>query len=141
MPSAINRKEILSRFIKEVWTDGNLTATDKYVAESYTIHHDPGDPWDKKQLDLEGYKERVRISRAPFPDQCFDIQEMFEDGDAVVMTWLWTATHQGSLPGFPASGKTIRMSGITVYYFTGDRVTGHWQIADRLSVYHQLSAR
>lgn len=136
-----NRKEILSRFLKEVWTDGDISAADKYVAESYTIHHDPGDPWDKQQLDLAGYKERVRVSRAPFPDQRFDVQELFADGDAVVVTWLWSATHQGSLPGFPATGKTIRMSGITVYYFSGDRVTGHWQLTDRLGVFRQLSGR
>jgi steroid delta-isomerase-like uncharacterized protein len=139
--SLSHRKKILARFLKEVWTDGDVSAADKYVAAPYTIHHDPGDPWDTKQLDLEGYKERVRVSRAPFPDQRFDIEEMFEDGDAVVVTWRWSATHQGSLPGFPASGKTIRMSGATVYYFSGDRVTGHWQITDRLGVYRQLSGR
>jgi steroid delta-isomerase-like uncharacterized protein len=136
-----DRKEILLKFLKEVWTDGDVSAADKYVAERYTIHHDPGDPWEKKELDLEGYKERVRISRMPFPDQRFDVQELFADGDAVVVTWLWSATHQGSLPGFPASGKKILMSGVTVYYFDGVRVTGHWQITDRLGVYRQLSSR
>ena len=77
-------------------------------------------------------------SRAAFPDQRFDLQELFADGGAVVMTWLWTGTHRGDLPGFPATGKTIRMSGATVYYFDGDRLTGHWQITDRLGVYQQL---
>jgi steroid delta-isomerase-like uncharacterized protein len=136
-----NRKEILRQFLKEVWSDGDAEAADKYVAPVYTIHHDPGDPWEKKQLDLGGYKERVRTSHAPFPDQRFDLQELFADGDAVVVTWLWTATHQGPLPGFPASGKTIRMSGATVYYFDQMRVTGHWQITDRLGVYRQLTGR
>ena len=132
MAPTSSRKEILSRFLKEVWTDGDVSAAEKYVAAFYTIHHDPGDPWDAKQLDLDGYKERLRVSRAPFPDQ---------DGDAVVVTWHWTATHQGALPGFPPTGKIIRMSGATVYYFSGDRLTGHWQITDRLGVYRQLSAK
>lgn len=91
------------------------------------------------QLDIAGFKERVRQSRAPFPDQRFDVQEMFADGEAVVVTWLWSATHQGDLPGFPATGKPIRMSGATVYYFDEtDRIAGHWQITDRLGVYQQL---
>jgi hypothetical protein len=31
------------------------------------------------------------------------------------------------------------MSGMTVYDFdTADRLSGHWQIADRLGVYQQL---
>ena len=76
--------------------------------------------------------------RAAFPDQTFDIQELFADGDAVVMTWLWSATHAGEIPGFPATGRRITMSGATVYYFAGSRLTGHWQITDRLGVYQQL---
>jgi len=131
-------KEILTEFTREVWSEGNIEAADKYITPKYTIHHDPGDPWDKKELDLEGYKDRVRVLRGPFPDQNFSIQGLFADGNAVVMTWLWTATHKGDIPGFPASGKQIKMSGATVYYFDGDRLTGHWQITDRLGVYQQL---
>ncbi len=138
MPNADTAKKILTRFLQEVWTEGNLDAVDKYIAPRYTIRHDPGDPWEKKELDLAGFKERVRLSRAPFPDQCFEIQGLFADGDAVVVTWLWTGTHLGDIPGFPATGKPISMSGASVYYFDGDLLTGHWQITDRLGVYQQL---
>ena len=31
------------------------------------------------------------------------------------------------------------MSGLTLYSFDGDRLSGHWQVADRLSIYRQLS--
>jgi predicted ester cyclase len=131
-------KDLLTRFIQEVWNDGDASAADRYIAPLYTIHHDPGDPWDKKVLDLEGYKERVRLSRAPFPDQAFTIQGLFEDGDAVVMTWLWAATHLDDIPGFPATGRRLQMSGATVYFLENGRFTGHWQITDRLGVYTQL---
>ena len=55
-----------------------------------------------------------------------------------MITWLWTASHRGDIPGFPATGKNVKMSGATVYYFDGGRLTGHWQITDRLGVYMQL---
>jgi steroid delta-isomerase-like uncharacterized protein len=132
------RKQILTAFIREIWNEGNLDSADKYLAQRYTIHHDPGDPWDQKELSLAEYKERARISRAPFPDQIFEIQELFFNDAGVVMTWLWHGTHTGDLPGFPATGKTIKMSGATVYYFDGERISGHWQIADRLGVFQQL---
>jgi steroid delta-isomerase-like uncharacterized protein len=132
------RKEIITRFIQEIWNEGNVEAADQYVAPKYTVFHDPGDPWNKQELDLKGYKDRVRLSRAPFPDQRFALQELFADGNAVAVTWLWTGTHRGDMPGFPATGRVIAMSGITVYYFDGDRLTGHWQITDRLGVYQQL---
>ena len=138
MPMCGNLKEILTRFTSQVWSQGDIEASDKYIAPRYTIHHDPGDPWEGQELDLTGYKERVKILRAPFPDQFFDIQGLFVDCNAVAMTWLWSATHIGDIPGFPATGKQIKMSGATVYYFDGGRLTGHWQITDRLGVYQQL---
>jgi predicted ester cyclase len=131
-------KEILAEFIREVWSEGLADRADQYLGLQYVIHHDPGDPWEHQALDLAGYKERVRISRAPFPDQRFEIQESFADGSAVVITWRWSGTHLGDMPGFLATGKIIQMTGATVYYFKGERITVHWQIADRLGVYQQL---
>jgi steroid delta-isomerase-like uncharacterized protein len=138
MVSSERRKEILVEFIREVWNEGKVDSADKYLAPRYTIRHDPGDAWEGKELDLTAYKERVRLSRAPFPDQVFAIQELFADGNGVVMTWHWTGTHLGDMPGFPATGKPIQMTGATVYYFEGERITGHWQIVDRLGVFQQL---
>ncbi len=136
METGDRNKKILAEFVREVWSEGDIERSDKYLAPLYTIYHDPGDPWDKKELDVAGYKERVRLLRAPFPDQCFEIKELFADGNAVVMIWFWTGMHKGDIPGFPASAKQIQMSGATVYYFKDDKITGHWQITDRLGVYH-----
>jgi len=133
------QKEILQAFIREVWNEGRLEAVERYLAPRYTIHHDPGDAWEGKELDQEGFRERLRLSRAPFPDQRFEILELFGDGSAVVMTWTWKGTHRGELAGFQPSGKIVEMSGATVYYFDeNERICGHWQIADRLGVFQQL---
>jgi steroid delta-isomerase-like uncharacterized protein len=140
-PTLSHRKQILSRFLQQVWNEGDADAVDRYLAPLYTIHHDPGDSWHAQELDRDGFRHRLQVSRAPFPDQHFTMQDLLEDGDAIAVTWLWSATHRGDVAGFSASGKTIRMSGATIYYFDADdRLTGHWQISDRLGVYQQLSA-
>ncbi len=136
----MDRRTLLTQFSQQVWSEGNIDACDSYLGESYFIHHDPGDPWNHRQLSRAEFKERVRLSRAPFPDQRFELQEVLADGSAVAATWLWTGTHAGDFPGFPASVEQIKMSGATVYYFDGDRIVGHWQIADRLSVLQQLQS-
>lgn len=139
MPRQIDRRVILASFLRDVWSDGKAELCANYLAASYTIHHDPGDPWDGRTLDLAGFEDRVRRSREPFPDQRFDVQRMFDDGNAIAVIWLWSATHKGDIAGFPATGKPIHMSGATVYYFDdNDRLTGHWQVTDRLGVYQQL---
>src|SRR5262249_12498833 len=126
-------------FLQEVWSGGNIAEADAYLAEAYIIHHDPGDPWEGQSLDIEGFKMRAALSRAPFADQLFEIQEMIAEAGKVVATWLWSARHTGDYPGFPATGKPITASGITIYYFDDrGRITGHWQVADRLGIFQQL---
>jgi predicted ester cyclase len=133
------RKSRLRRFLREVWDEGRAEAADAYVAPSYAVAHDPGDPWDGRTLDLDGFKDRVRRSRAPCPDQAFLIEQLVEDGDTVVATWRWTATHLGEIAGFPPTGKTLTMSGATAYRFDdADRLISHWQIVDRLGLFQQL---
>ena len=136
--AAAANRDLLTQFLAEVWNAGNIEASETCIAPKYTIHHDPGDPWDKRELDLAQYKERVRLSRAPFPDQCFTVKDMLAEPHKVVVTWLWTATHKGDIPGFPATGNQIKMSGATVYYIDQGRLTGHWQVTDRLGVFMQL---
>jgi predicted ester cyclase len=139
--SGVMLKRLIGAFVHEVWDQGDVEAAGCYLASRYTIHHDPGDPWEGRGLDLDGYKERVRLSRAPFPDQKFNIQPLCADGDAVVMTWLWSGTHVGDIPGFAATGRIISMSGATTYFFTPEQtLSGHWQVTDRLGVWRQLQA-
>jgi steroid delta-isomerase-like uncharacterized protein len=136
----MTRKQILRDFLEAVWNQGEVEACDLFLADRYTITHDPGDPWDGQTLDREGFKQRVTISRAPCPDQVFDIQSLTEEDDRVVVAWLWRATHQGDIAGFPPTGRILTMSGITVYAFEGDRICGHWQAVDRLGLFRRLAA-
>ena len=132
------KADIVRKLIEKVWNQGDADAAAEFIAPTYTIHHDPGDPWEGRTLDLEGFKDRVRQSRMPVPDQRFELLDVFEGEDRVAITWLWSGTHEGEIAGFPASGRTLAMTGATVYLFDGDRIAGHWQIADRLGIFRQL---
>lgn len=134
-----SHKRVLASFLKDVWTDGKTEAVDHYLAEAYTIHSDPGDPWDGQTLSIEGFKDRLVRSRAMAPDQVFHVQTMIEEADQIAAAWTWSGTHLGDIPGIPATGRKITMSGLTIYQFYEDRLAGHWQVADRLSVFQQLT--
>lgn len=133
------RKQILADFLKDVWTDGKVDAVDQYLADSYSIRNDPGDPWDGQTLSVEGFKNRLVQSRAMAPDQIFHVEKMVGEGNEIAVAWTWSGTHLGDIPGIPATGRKITMTGLTIYGFDGDRLTGHWQVADRLSVFQQLT--
>lgn len=136
------RKAILASFLDEVWGRGDTRRLSQFIADSYRIENDPGDPWDGQTLDRDGFAHRLVTSRAAAPDQRFTPVHMLEDGDRIAVAWTWAGTHLGDLPGLPASGRAITMTGLTVYSFDADnRLCGHWQVADRLGVYQQLSGR
>lgn len=132
-------KQMLADFLQDVWTDGKVDVVDQYLADSYTIHNDPGDPWDGQTLSIEGFKNRLVQSRAMAPDQIFHVKKMVEEGNEIAVAWTWSGTHLGDIPGIPATGRKIAMTGLTIYDFEGDRLSGHWQVADRLSVFQQLT--
>lgn len=134
------RKKLLASFLEQVWSQGGIDASDDFIGESYTVRHDPGDPWDGQTLSRDGFKQRVRLSRGPLPDQRFTLVSMLEDGDAIAIAWTWTASHTGDVAGFAATGARLTMSGLTLYDFDGqNRIRGHWQVVDRLGVYRQLA--
>jgi steroid delta-isomerase-like uncharacterized protein len=132
------KADTVKNFIQKVWNEGDADQAAEFLAPTYTIQHDPGDPWEGRTLDLEGFKDRVRQSRGPVPDQRFELLDVCEGEDRVVITWLWKGTHRGEIAGFPATGRVLEMSGATVYLFEGERISGHWQIADRLGIFRQL---
>ena len=133
-----SRKQCVLELLKEVWGEGNLNRIEALIAATYTIHHDPGDPWHGRVLTVQEYADRVIKSRAPFPDQKFEVVEVMEDGEKVAVTWHWAGTHLGEIAGFAPSGRKLVMSGATVYHFEGKLLAGHWQITDRLSIFQQL---
>lgn len=132
------KKTILTTFMEEIWNQGNFSQLENFVAPTYEIKHDPGDPWEGQILDLDTLQTRVLYSRNAFPDLNFAIQEMVAEADKVVAFWLMSGTHQGDLPNLPATGRSFSISGMTIYYFDEDKVCGHTQAYDRLGFLGQV---
>lgn len=127
-----NNKTILREFMDEVWNKGNLDAADKFIAFPYVIHSDPGDQWEGQSLDLHTFKKRVLYSRQTFQDLHFAVKGIIGEGDKVVISWDLEGTHRGDIPGIQATGKRVNVLGLTIYYFSGGKITGHSQVIDRL---------
>ena len=128
----------LTEFMELVWSRGDASAVDRFLADEYVIHSDPGDPWDGATLSREGFKERLRTSRAPFPDLQFEIAETIAEGDRVAIAWRMVGTQTGPMGPMPPTGRRIAVQGMTVYYFSNGRIAGHRQVVDRLAVAQQL---
>lgn len=131
-------KELVLKLVNEVWDKGNLMMVDELISPQYTIKNDPGDAFELKTIDLTMFKQRVSNIRNAFPDLQFVIEDMICEDDKVAVSWFISGTHKGALPNLAATNRKINVSGLTIYYVSEGKITGHWQVCDRLLILAQL---
>lgn len=135
----LTQKQLMvKKLITEVWSEGKLSEVNQLIAERYKIFFDSGDPWEGETLDHEAYKKRVMLSRKVFPDLNFKINQIYESDGKVIVSWFMRGTNKGDLPELPATNKKVNVPGITIYYFDHNKISGHWQVTDRLVLFNNL---
>ena len=60
------------------------------------------------------------------------------EDNKVAVSWHFVGTQKGNIPGLPTTNKKVTVYGLTIYYFANGKITGHWQIVDRLGFIGQL---
>ncbi len=127
-------------FVRKYFTiDGSTEAGLKQYLDAhdpeYKTHSVTGD------MNLAKAKQINLAMLAAFPDLKFEIDDMFAEGDKVVVRYTMTGTNQGSYMGAPPTGKKISLNGISIYKIAGGRLVESWGVFDRLSLMQQLDAK
>lgn len=130
-------KAVVRRFIEEVWNNGNLDAIDELISEDH-VDHDPGR--EGTPGGREGMRAFVQMYRTAFPDTHIEFSEMVAEGDLVAGPWTATGTHQGELMGMPASGRSIRITGMGMDRLRDGKIVESWGNYDMLGMLHQIGA-
>jgi steroid delta-isomerase-like uncharacterized protein len=106
-------KAVIQRFVEEPWNNGNLNTLDELCDPNYTV----GD-----NGTLQNIKDAITAIRNAAPDFKCVIAEMVVEGDWAAYHWTMTGTHGGEYMGIPATGKTVRFSGITMLRFANGKI-------------------
>jgi predicted ester cyclase len=115
-------KARLSRDLDRIWNQGDQDAIDELYAADCVIHNAaPGTP-----AGIEGVKAAINGLRAAVPDLQFSMENLMVDGDLVAEGWSVTGTPQAELPGVPATGVKITMSGLGMYRLADGKVAEVW---------------
>jgi len=125
------------RSFDEIWNNGNLGVADELFSPDY-VNHDPVSP--EVPPGPEGVKQIAKMYRRAFPDLRFTIEEMLATGDKVITRWTGEGTHRAPLRGLPASGRQVRITGISIYRIAGGRIVETWVNWDTLGMMEQLGA-
>ncbi len=124
----------VSRRFHELFDANQLDAIrDELFADAAVIHF-PGQP----AMNIEAYKQVGIMFRTAFPDLHDEVLDQIADGDKVVTRTVSTGTHTGEFQGIPATGRPVRVEGITIERFANGRIIERWDQFDQLGMMQQL---
>ena len=122
----------IRRYIENHFNKHDLNGIEQFVARDY-INTRPG------PQGIEGFKIVVGALLNGFPDVQNSIDDIFAEGDRVVTRWTASGTNTDSFMGIPATGKPVRVQGISIDRFdeNGMWVEG-WAEFDQLGMLQQM---
>jgi predicted SnoaL-like aldol condensation-catalyzing enzyme len=96
MTSTDANKQLVEEFITALFTNGDLTAVDRYLDPGF-VNHDP--PFPGAPGGPEGMRRAGELFRQAFPDWRSDLQQLIAEGDLVAENFTARGTHRAALMG------------------------------------------
>lgn len=134
--SAEDNKELLARYINEVWDNGNLDALRDFLSPSFERHTSPTLP----PIDLDGQVERLRGFRDAFPDITISVDEVTAEDDRIAFRSTMRGTHEGELAGLAPTGKQVTVGLVDVIRVEDGRFAEQWGGPDLFDMVRQIGA-
>ena len=134
-------KQIVRRFVEEMWNGGKLDVADEVLAADYVEH--PSSPDEAKPAEPcgpDGMKRFVGMFLGAFPDMKFNIEHMVAEGDRVAIHLVGRGTHLGELHGMAPTGKPVVIGGAAIHRIENGKIAETYQVVDRLRLREQIGA-
>lgn len=125
-------KEIARRVIEEVLGQGNFALAEQLYAKDFVNHGLTRD------IGLKEDQDAARGWKQAFPDLKMTADLLIAEGDLVTVVWIASGTNTGTGNGLPATGKSGRMRGITIWRIVDGKLREEWSAFDQLSFLQQL---
>src|ERR1044071_5146365 len=132
-------KEIVRRFVDELWNQRKLELADELFDRDCVTHQlrigaDPaGAPRGPEVM-----KHHVSEWLASFPDIKFSIEQMLAEDDRVMTQVVARGTHKGLWLGIPPTEKVITILMFVVHRIANGLIVEDWVLIDALGVFQQL---
>jgi len=131
--SDAGNKEMVRRFVDEVFVRLNAEAVDELVADEFESHSWPSNGNGKAAL--KAATERMRNSLG---DIRFDIEDLIAEQDRVVARLTASARQTGEFMGMPASNRTYEIGEIHIFRISDGKIAEHWHEMDGMGLMRQL---
>lgn len=120
--------------IERGWNEGDLGAIDELVHPDYVRHTAQGD------IDREGFKQRITMVRAAFPDLQVTIDDVVEDGDRRALRSTVRGTHQGAFLGIAPTGARVEFQSWVFVHLQDGLLLEEWEFVDTAGLLRQIQS-
>ena len=136
MSTPEENKEIVRRYTREVFDDGNVAAVDRYLAPDF-YNHVTG------KSGNEDFKQLARdVGRMAGSANVIEL--LVAEGDFVVAYMTITRTLHTELRvfgfTFPGDGRSYTVKHVHIYRVADGKIREHWAVRDDLGLLRQLGA-
>lgn len=135
MAQANQHLNVINKLYEEVYTNGNINVLEHLCTSDIKIN-DPAASNAKKGI--QGFKELEMSYKMAFPTRTVRVDQTWKTDDSIIAHWTINAIHKGTFLDIPATGKSIKISGITIFKFSNNKISEIIQNWDRLGLYEQL---
>ena len=125
-------KAVARRVFDEILSQGKFQLADEFYSKAFVNHGLTRD------ASLQEDQDAARGWKQAFPDGKITVVQEIAEGDLVAVLWVGsgTNTHEGN--GLPATGKSGKIRGITIWRIVNGRIVEEWSEFDQLRLLKQL---
>ena len=128
-------KKLVEEFIRRVFNEHNGKLPRIISA---VMCRGTEEPWERSGI--RRHDQLFGNLFAALPDLHATTLSVVADEDTVWCRFVVEGTNEGSLFGFPATGKTVRWDEIDTYRLTNGKIAEEWSSPDMTNILYQVGA-
>ncbi len=129
-------KEAARKVLEEVFPANDEAALHDLVSDRFVNHEaPPGTP-----PGLSGITMFMHLLHEAFSDQRWEIHDVVEEDDLVVLRCTHSGVHTGDFFGLPATGRPFAYNQMHMIRLEDGKSVEHWAVRDDAGLMRQLTA-
>jgi predicted ester cyclase len=131
--SAEKHRAVINRWVQEGVNEKNMGVIDE-IFDPKLIHHINGEV----RHGVDSFKELAGEYFSGVSDARMTIEDTVVEGDKATLRYTFSGIHTGEFVGVAPTGNPIKITGIAITRFVGDRVAETWEVNDIQGLMTQL---
>ena len=133
-----NYRELVLRMYDEVWNKGNYVYAEGAVSPTFS-DHPPTRFFDIGRTGPAALQQAAHSFRSGIPDFSDTPELCLVQGDTVAYLGAISGKQDGTVFGFPGSGRRMRVWGINFFRMENDKIMERWGQFDVMTLMQQLA--